>query len=335
LNTIYVVVPQQGVVVRVGGETGCGGPSFAFCAYHDSFAAGVDRVRYAVVPYPCTQGGGTCFVDAGEDVVNALAASASHEISETTTDPDAPPVAAGGWFEDRTGEENADVCQATSCLADLTLGGTTYPLNSLWSNLGSDCVAAVPCSAPRACEDPAPGACVVPTHGAAACALEWIVHPNLGSRRGLPSPTVVCADGQPFCDFDGAKDGRCTFRLAACLNNQDPRVACIPTAISTADLSPRTVNSSDPADQANVAALLGALAGADAASTAAVSGGTIAYQPPASTPNACTPYVDIVVPVRVTGSRVGPGSRTFRIAAKTTSGTATNRLRLVCNPTFP
>jgi len=34
---------------------------------------------------------------------------------------------------------------------------------------------------------------------------------------------VTCVDGDPTCDADGAADGRCTFEVAACVNNADPR----------------------------------------------------------------------------------------------------------------
>ena len=63
-DTVYVVVPPQGVPVQASdGSTGCGGSNFVFCGYHDSFSGPGGRYRYAVLPFPCTAGGGTCFVD--------------------------------------------------------------------------------------------------------------------------------------------------------------------------------------------------------------------------------------------------------------------------------
>src|SRR5579885_2489179 len=110
-DVVYVVAPPAGVPVVAGGATGCGGTNFTFCGYHDSFRSAGQRVRYAVLPFPCTQDGGTCFIAGGGDAGAALEVIGSHELSEIVTDPDAPPVAAGGWPEDRTGAETADVCE--------------------------------------------------------------------------------------------------------------------------------------------------------------------------------------------------------------------------------
>jgi len=43
--------------------------------------------------------------------------------------------------------------------------------------------------------------------------------------NGFPSRSIVCTDGDPSCDADGAVDGGCTFKMAACMNNVDPRFA--------------------------------------------------------------------------------------------------------------
>ena len=48
-----------------------GGSLFTFCGYHDSFSRGADRIRYAVLPFPCDQGQFTCFVDSQEEVNRA------------------------------------------------------------------------------------------------------------------------------------------------------------------------------------------------------------------------------------------------------------------------
>ena len=336
-NTFYVVVPPKGVPVNVGGETGCGGTSFVFCGYHDSFAHAGQRFRYSVLPYPCTQNGSTCFVDAQSDPGRSLEATGSHELAETVTDPDAPPVASGAWFEDRGGLENADICESDACLADLPVGADTFTVNSLWSNLARGCVASAPCGPlPLECTDPTPGACVANTRDAQGCSFEWLVDPNLTiGRAGTPGSTISCADGQQFCDTDGTSNGTCTFHVAVCLNSVDPRLACTPSSVSSVQLTHKLTRSTDPTDQANATALLGALSGIDPGSTGSVSAGSVTYTPAASTQNACSGYVDVVVPVRTRSSGASTGTRTLGLVAQTPAGPVKGNLKLLCQPTFP
>jgi hypothetical protein len=336
-DVVYVVAPPAGVPVVAGGATGCGGTNFTFCGYHDSFRSAGQRVRYAVLPFPCTQDGGTCFIAGGGDAGAALEVIGSHELSEIVTDPDAPPVAAGGWFEDRTGEENADVCEGVTCLGTLTTGTETFAVNTLWSNLGGGCVMRAPCAPPPvACTDAAPGACVANARAPAGCAFEWLPDPDLGlDRGGLPSATVSCADGQPFCDFDAAADGQCTFHVAVCLNNADPRLACVAAPVAAVTLGGRLARPATAADQANAAALLGALADIDAGSVGTIAGATVRYGPAAATPDACSGYLDLVVPVRATAAGPRTGTSVFALKVETAAGTVSERLKLVCRPTFP
>jgi hypothetical protein len=336
-DTFYVVVPPKGVPVLAGTETGCGGTNFVFCGYHDSFTNAGTRFRYAVLPYPCSQGGGTCFVDAQQDPGRALEAVGSHELAETVTDPDSPPVANGGWFDDRSGFENADLCESDACLADLTVGPDTFTVNSLWSNLAKGCVASAPCAPPPVeCTDPAPGICVANTKAPEGCAFEWLIDPNLTiDQTGLPDETVSCADGQPFCDADGSPNGVCTFRVAVCLNSVDPRLTCTPSSVSGVQLSRKLANSTDPTDRTNATALLNALAGIDPGSSGSVSGGSVSFTPAVATHNACSGYIDVVVPVRTRGSGVGMGTRVLGLAAQTAVGSVKESLKLLCQPTFP
>lgn len=334
-DTVYVVVPPKGVPVRSFGETGCGGSNFTFCGYHDSFLSGGRRFRYAVLPFPCSQDRGTCFVDAAEDPGRALQAVGSHELAETITDPDRPPVGPSGWFDNRLGQENADICHSDGCLVELPVGGDTFAVNSLWSNLAGGCVASAGCSPPPVqCTDTGSGACVVNERDPRGCALEALVDPNLGRDRvGLPSNVVSCADGQPFCDFDGVRDGRCTFHVAICLNSSDPRVACTPAAISAIRVASSGSGSAAATNRANVVALLAALRDIDPASTGSIGGSTVRYSPAASTRNACSQYLDVVVPLR--RARAGaPSASRLRLMARTSSGVVRQQLKLICAATF-
>jgi hypothetical protein len=336
-DRVYVVVPPRGVPVDSGGVTGCGGSNFVFCGYHDSFLHGGSPFRYAVLPFPCNAFGFTCFVDPTDDAGRALQVVGSHELTELVTDPDAPPVGFGGWFNDAHGSENADICAANPCIADLTVGAQTFAVNSTWSNLANGCVAAVPCAppAPIACTESAPGLCV-PGAGNPACGFEWLVYPNLTKLRGgVPAKTVTCTDGQPFCDLDGVQDGKCTFQVAGCLNSDDPRIACTPAPISSINVMRPQASSTDPTDAANAATLLAALKDVDGGSTGTQTGSQITYVPAASTHNACTGMVSVTVPLRTLGTRTLRGTKRLSLKSQTEAGPVRDRLTLVCKPSTP
>ena len=330
-DRVYVMVPKKGVpVVASDGSTGCGGFNFIFCGYHDSFGTAAAPFRYEVLPFPCNSGGGTCFVDVAEDPGTALQVVGSHELTELTTDPDSPAIGNGGWFSDHSGSENADICGGSACTDTVTVGAQTYTVNPAWSNLAKGCITGVACTAPALeCTDGAPGICVSGTGKSHACELEWLADPNLTqiARTQLPGRTISCADGQLFCDADGAQDGQCTFHVAACLNSQDPRLACVPTSISSLKLTSPAPISTDPTNILNRATVLGALQNADPGSTGTVSGAGITYSPAAVTQNACTSYFNIVVP---SGKQ-----RRIAVTLHTGAGVARNRLSLKCSATLP
>jgi len=329
-DRVYVVVPKKGVPVRTSdGATGCGGSNFVFCGYHDSFAVAGVPVRYAVLPYPCTDGNFTCFVDPAEVPGTSLQVTGSHELTELVTDPDAPPIGLSGWLA-ATGDENADICASDRCIDTLAAGTQTFAVNPAWSNLAAGCVTTVACSPPALeCTDTAPGICVSGMKAAAACEFEWVVDPNLTfvQRTQLPGRTVSCADGQPFCDADGAADGQCTFRVAACLNSGDPRLACTAAAVDSLTLSKPLTTSTDVVNRANANTLLAALTTVDPGSLGTRVGNRITYAAAATTANACTDYLRIA----------GPAGRTRRFAVRlhTAGGTAANRLTLRCRAALP
>jgi hypothetical protein len=316
-DEVYVVVVQSGTPVVAGdGTTGCGGSNFKFCGYHDSFSSD-GHYRYEVLPFPCSiPGQGTCFVDpADSDIKAAFDVVASHELTELVTDPDSDPP---GWNSDRDGQENADICHADACTYDLTIGLETFTVNSAWSNLAGGCVATVPCPPrPIGCTDPSPGACTPGSSQATDCALEWQVDPNLTTKKGLPGSAISCQDGQDFCDADGAFNGQCTFQVALCLNNQDPRLPqCVPTSVSSVTL--RKPDLADPIASTLLTALTSLSPGGSA------SGSQVTYSPDLATPNACTSYVNVVVPA---GEK-----RKLSAELRTGGGKASSKLTLTCQP---
>jgi hypothetical protein len=323
-DRVYVVVPQKGVPVVAGLASGCGGFNFVFCGYHDSFGTLAARFRYAVLPYPCNQGGFTCFVEPTENPGLAFEAVGSHELTELVTDPDGATLGGSGWFSDRTGNENADICASDACADQLTVGANTYMVNPGWSNLAKGCVTSVPCSVAPECDDGTPGLCTPGHNRVSNCAFEWQVNPNLTIKKGFPTGSVSCHDGQPFCDFDAAANGSCTFHVAACLNSADPRVSCTHIPVDSIVLSKPKTTSSDPVDITNAGTILTALQNVDAGSTGAISDGTVTYSPAAATVDSCTSFISLVVP---TGMK-----RSFNLKLHSSAGSISGRLRLACNP---
>jgi len=315
-DTVYVVVLPDGFPVEASdGSTGCGGSNFQFCGYHDAFDEGGFSYRYEVLPFPCNAGHYTCFVGATDDVNKAFEVVASHELTELVTDPD---NSVSGWYADRDGAENADICSADACTYDVTVGGDTFLTNSTWSNLGGGCVDTVPCpERPIGCIDPAPGACAAGRDKTTGCELEWQVDPNLTQTNGITTSKVFCNDGLPFCDGDGAADGTCTFHVAACMNSTDPRLASCSVQPIQSVVIKRPLASSPV-----VSRLVNALATADTGTTGSVAVSRVDFSTPAATPNSCTTYLDIPV---AKGAKL-----TINAVVSTAAGHATSKLRLSC-----
>ncbi len=90
------------------------------------------------------------------------------------------------------------------------------------------------------CTDTAPGHCI-PGGGDARsdCLVEWnptgpvVLTPNKHGVRAV----LRCVDGDPSCDRDGTVDGKCTFGIALCLANADPRLhGCRPSDVRSLQL---------------------------------------------------------------------------------------------------
>ncbi|HZP42471.1 MAG TPA: DUF4215 domain-containing protein [Candidatus Binatia bacterium] len=109
-----------------------------------------------------------------------------------------------------------------------------------------------------------PGRLLIPgaRAGKVGCLLEWAVeNPNDPQTGGFPSTTQTCIDGDPTCDADGATDGGCSFRVAACLASNDPRLpACQPAPVARVTLfHPNPVHPEDAVESDDATALVAAL----------------------------------------------------------------------------
>ena len=104
-----------------------------YCAYHSSTSSSYGNVAYTNLPY-ITDAGASCGAN-----FNGLGANAGitivegHELAETVTDQ----FPSSGWL-DGNGAENGDKCAWISsgqgATASVSLNGSSFPVQSLWSN---------------------------------------------------------------------------------------------------------------------------------------------------------------------------------------------------------
>ena len=104
-----------------------------YCAYHSSVSGTVGNVAYTNLPY-ITDAGASCGAN-----FNGLGSKAGitivegHELAETATDQ----FPSTGWL-DGSGAENGDKCAWISsgqgAAASVSLNGSSFPVQSLWSN---------------------------------------------------------------------------------------------------------------------------------------------------------------------------------------------------------
>lgn len=107
-----------------------------WCAYHSSTSSTSGTLSFAYMPYQPDAGTscGMNFVSAGSaGYFDGFSIVGGHEYGETITDP----FPSSGWL-DGSGAENGDKCAWISsgqgAAADISLGGASYAVQSLWSN---------------------------------------------------------------------------------------------------------------------------------------------------------------------------------------------------------
>ena len=111
-----------------------------FCAWHSSTTSSSGPVSFSNIPYQPDAGTscGMNFVNSTDDsfghgYFDGFSIVAGHEYAETVTDP----VPSTGWV-DRNGAENGDKCAWISsgqgAAQNVSLGGSSYAVQSLWSN---------------------------------------------------------------------------------------------------------------------------------------------------------------------------------------------------------
>ncbi len=137
-GTIYHVFLPKGVDTCFDYSASCYSPdyrpTFAFCAYHSSVTfSDIGHVLYSVEPYQNVNGCSTSASKGASKLTNSTASTLGHELFESITDPDPN----SGWFNNTFGDEIADLCE--TYLASVTLGGTQYLLQPMYSNKVHGC----------------------------------------------------------------------------------------------------------------------------------------------------------------------------------------------------
>jgi len=124
----------QYVVATATGNSSSGFGT-SYCAWHSATSSQYGNIAYTNLPY-MTDAGASC--GAGFNRMSATAGITivgGHELAETITDQ----FPNGGWL-DRNGEENGDKCAWSSATSPQAMGGSSFPVQPLWSNAVSGCV---------------------------------------------------------------------------------------------------------------------------------------------------------------------------------------------------
>ena len=120
-------------VINTATRNNASGFGSQYCAWHSSISTSYGNIAYTNMPY-ITDAGASCGAN-----FNGLGSKAGitivggHEMAETETDI----FPSGGWL-DGSGAENGDKCAWISsgqgASAMVSLNGTSFPVQSLWSN---------------------------------------------------------------------------------------------------------------------------------------------------------------------------------------------------------
>jgi hypothetical protein len=166
------------------------------------------------------------------------------------------------------------------------------------------------------CADAATDNACVPARGSAkrACAAEWRVAPRPARTKALRTGRITCRDGDPTCDLDG-DDGNagCTFAVALCLENADPRFPrCDTTSVTGLEVTaPAAEDALRPAVDMLVA---------DVPVTA-------------GSPGRCSALHTLAVPLGVRpNGRPRAGKTTLQVTVERAGRTFTATLKLRCDP---
>jgi hypothetical protein len=159
------------------------------------------------------------------------------------------------------------------------------------------------------CSSPAPGRCIAGGGSSKTdCLLEFAsTGPLSFNARGTKLKNQLrCTDGDPACDQDGARDGACTFGVAPCFGNLDPRLpTCSPTSVGSIEVVQPSTKSA--AGRINAERLEAAFAEMDL--EVRRKGVVLAARTETMGGNRCAAAISLVTPA---GHTLGRGGRPFK-----------------------
>ena len=141
-NNIFVLFFRAGQTITVNSV---GWNSISnFCAYHTSLTDGTTSLNYVVMPNESANSG-CLFTGPSSSAFDNMTPVLSHELVETITDPTSP----AGWYDDQTGNEIGDICEASWPLAGIvtSLSSVNYSLQKEFSNQAGSCILTKPTAA--------------------------------------------------------------------------------------------------------------------------------------------------------------------------------------------
>jgi len=283
--------------------------------------------------------------------VTRTGTSTQTPTATATSTPSAPPPNTATSTSTDTPTETPTVTDTATSTRTSTPTSTptntpTHTSTSTQTNTPTNTPTPTPTDTPTAtptstglCLGAAPANPCIPGGGpkATECNMEWVTTPVPAlNKKGIPKNKLICYEGDPACDADGLADnGACTFNVALCINNTDPRYpTCFPSKMASGEVKSPRPTALDPFDLLNLNTLESQLGPSGFGLTVLRKGVSYISGSSNGFPNKCTDDFGIKVPLKELHSgKLLRSSKSLRIRGVTLFGKAdVDSLRLQCRP---
>jgi hypothetical protein len=184
------------------------------------------------------------------------------------------------------------------------------------------------------CTSPAPGNCIAGGGSKRTdCLMEFATGGPLEfNKRGNKIKGLLrCADGDPACDLDRTRDGQCTFGVALCFANADPRyTGCEPSPVRSLEvLKPNPARSLSVSGRANAQRLESTLAAVGLEIRRR--GRVVASEQTPMGGNQCTSRIKLMVPAGHALGKGTPFKQKYLVQAQATNNKRDkDKFTLIC-----